>query len=254
MSDSTTTNSNAPIVHTQLVQSHQPEQMVNADNQLERERIIINTPVTVNAYLAQNSQNENTFAPYNVAHASSESKAITITQHWQQLSSYVAPLKQEVSKLARRWYHLVEKWPRYLAGSTYGSLFFILVKSNHAMNSPHAWGQWKKHMSLQELQRQPQSVLAQDLINDIQNRYINRANPTDSITPLTQFIAQLEQEQTIIYRYLTITSWLEWLWLKKIFPFNVHKIEQAKQAQSRLDFINHVFISWAATHNINKIS
>ncbi len=240
---------------TQIVQVHQAAPVVDTGDQRERDRIVINMPpITMQMTNTPQTQTTNTFAPQNTVLATSESKAITVTQHWQQLNSYVAPLKKELSNLSRRWYEWIDRWPRYAIGGTYGSLFYLLVKSNYAMNSPQAWGQWKNHMSLQEMQRHPQSKLAQDLLSEIQNRYMNKINPTDSITPLTEFIAQLQEERTVIERYLIITTWLSRLWLKKIFPFNSEKIEQAKRAQERLNFINHIFISWAATHNINKIT
>lgn len=213
----------------------------------------INLTVPVSVHMSNNStqQNDQNFSPHNVAYASSESKAITITKHWQQLSAYMAPLNNELSKLTSSFTH---RWKLYTVGALYSALFIFLVRTNHQMNSRDSWAEWKNHLHLGQLQLHPQTELAHALLHDIQNRYMNRSNPTDGITPLACFITALEQEKNKVEQYLYITSWLSTLWLTKIFPFNQKKVEQARNARERLNFINHIFISWAATQNMNQIT
>lgn len=216
----------------------------------------INLTVPVSVHMSNNAtqQSDQNFAPHNVAYASSESKAITITKHWQQLNTYMAPLHDQLSKLTSPLHHITQRWKLYAVGTAYSTLFIFLVRTNHQMNSLDSWAQWKNHMHLGELQLHLQQKLAHELLHDIQNKYINRANPTDGITPLARFITALEQEKYRIEKYLYITSWLSTLWLTRLFPFNDKKIEQAQSARERLNFINHIFISWAATQNMNHIT
>jgi hypothetical protein len=211
------------------------------------QNLTINVPVAVHTHHASNLQTEQNFEPHNQVHASSESKNITITQHWQQLHNYMAPL---TNGFKGKITHFMQRWKLYSCGALYSALFVFLVRTNYQMNSSESWAQWKKHMVLAEMQLYPQLQLMHDLLRDIQNRYMNKLNPTDSITPLSQFIMHLEQEQRQIEQYLSITSWLSTLWLTRIFPFNNDKIEQARAARERLNFINHLFISWATTQKL----
>lgn len=150
--------------------------------------------------------------------------------------------------------HIHSYWPFYALGSFYSYLFYRLVKTNYVMNDRSRWFHWKEFMSLERLQEIPQQELAKELLHEIQNHYMNPINPTDSITPLSQFMNTVDYEKKLLQQYLKLTDWLKWLWLRRVFPFNDKKIKQANQLLARLNFMKHIFISWAASHKMNMMT
>lgn len=202
----------------------------------------------------QSSAHTSTSQPINVhtsAHASSESQATTITKHLQQLHAYLRPIKEGMR--VPSFLNFFHKRPKLstIVG-IYSLISLWLIKTNHLMNNSDSWCQWKKEYPLTALGALDQSVLTKQLLNNIQHRYLSTANPTDPITPCSRFITTLQGEQKIIQRYITLTTWLSRFWLKKIFPYNSNKVQQAKNALARLAFLHALFVDWASTQTFKQ--
>jgi hypothetical protein len=115
------------------------------------------------------------------------------------------------------------------------------------------WGMWKRRLSLDELHHYSQKTLESDLMTEIQRRYLNSKNPTDRITPLVQFIRDVDHEAAKSHRYLHLIDIISRSYLTRFFPITRKTIKQIKENKQRLRFIKHIFISWAAQYNFEKM-
>ncbi len=139
-------------------------------------------------------------------------------------------------------------------GSIYLTLFTIIFMGNRFLTSDTTWASWKKDQSLEELQELSQDKLGKELIRDVQKRHINKANPTDYISPLVQFVQTVEKETKIVNHYLQLAVPLRWTRLSYIFPINNKSFEHAQEARKRLIFVKHIFISWTAQDNLGNFN
>ena len=134
----------------------------------------------------------------------------------------------------------------------YGSISSYLLYGNRAIHTSENWCQWKKHLSLEELHECTQSDLQQSLREDILHRYLNRKTK-DRLTSYMQFMNAVDAEEKMISRFLSVAHIVKRSRLMRLFPVNDTKIERAKERKQRLGFVKHVFISWAAQQNFEKI-
>ncbi len=134
---------------------------------------------------------------------------------------------------------------------TYIGISTALLAGNHYLNRSDLWTSWKKHMSVKELQECPQHELQQNLRETILNRYLTDSK--DRLCSYMEFMKAVDRENRRIRRYITLAQIVKKSRLMRIFPTNSTKIKRAKQKKQRLAFIKHVFISWAAQQNFEKI-
>ena len=138
---------------------------------------------------------------------------------------------------------------RYTTLITYIYLCAKLILDNHYINRSDLWAHWKQDHSLTQLCTLSPDALRKELIMTIQQRYLNTDNPTDSITPMTHFLHNIKQEEKRLKSYCRYGTWLTSTWLRKIFPINQNKINNAQNLIERLAFVHHLFLSWATERN-----
>ncbi len=134
---------------------------------------------------------------------------------------------------------------------TYVCVSTALLAGNHFMNRSDLWAAWKKHMSAEELHECPQHELQQNLRETILNRYLTHSK--DRLSSYMEFMKAVDRENRRISRYITLAQIVKRSRLMRIFPTNDTKIKQAKRKKKRLTFVKHVFISWAAQQNFEKV-
>ncbi len=128
-------------------------------------------------------------------------------------------------------------------------LFYIYV----AMRNEKRWCNWRNNLSLAGLQSYPAKKLGDMLIKDVQQQYLNPKNPIDYIYPLTYFIRDIEYEEKMLQRYKAICNTLYCGYVAKPFFISAKTIANAEKKLQRIHFVKHVFISWTAELNLEKI-
>ncbi len=134
----------------------------------------------------------------------------------------------------------------------YGSASVSLIAGNYYLNKPSNWSFWKKHLSIEELHEYPQHDLQKNLREAILHRYLNSTTKS-SLTSYMQFINAIDKEERLIKRYLSVAHLVKKSRLMRLFPVNDNKIKRVKEKKQRLAFIKHIFISWAAQQNFEKV-
>lgn len=126
----------------------------------------------------------------------------------------------------------------------------LCVKANAYMARLDTWSVWKRTYLLEELMRIPQNELANELLLEIQRRYINQNNPTDFITPLITFVREVDLELKALKRIQFLAKWLSRLFVARIFPLNREVVASIDERVKRLTYVHNVFSSWAAEYTV----
>jgi len=134
----------------------------------------------------------------------------------------------------------------------YLTIWVILLSSHYYFNQANSWSGWQSAIPFTELYTRPEQLLKQELIFDIQKRYINRQNPTDFISPLVTFMNRINIEEKYLNCYTTMLSGINRLHLVRLFLINEKKIKEIELRKQRLTFVRQLFLSWAAEYNINQ--
>jgi len=80
------------------------------------------------------------------------------------------------------------------------------------------WANWRDDLSLEQLLNIPHEDLTQELLTEIQRRYISQGNPTDFVSPLTHFLNSLENEIKTLTYYKQFNEWIHWSHISKLLP------------------------------------
>jgi hypothetical protein len=136
-----------------------------------------------------------------------------------------------------------------IAALAYGTGAYLCMADTYYMGSTNLWCHWYESKSLEELCALPHETLAKELVLAIQSRYVNTLNPTDCITPLSNFISDLNAEEKRLKQCRSRANFISRLYLQKIIPCARNTGAQAQQLLERLAFIRHIFTSWAAECN-----
>lgn len=206
-----------------------------------------NTNVNTATLTSNTNTNENV--------ASSMATANNVIRNTMRMvQTQIAPLiPDSIKNNAASWAaHVGRNYLWYGIGSAYAFICAALIRGNFYCNNDERWARWKQQLTTEELYAIPQPQLAKDLVVEIQRRYLNAANPTDYLTPLVRFMADVDSEATYLTRYLQIARAIRRCKLMIIFPINDGKIEQVQILQQRLQFVKHIFVSWATTHNVGQ--
>jgi hypothetical protein len=125
--------------------------------------------------------------------------------------------------------------------------YFFVEKS--FMYSTNLWARWYDSVSLAELCTLPPDGLRKELILAIHTRYVNSANPTDHVTPLSTFLYDIDVEEKRLKKFSTRARFISKMGLRKILPFSEETMREAERLLNRVAFVRHLFLSWAAEHN-----
>ncbi len=160
---------------------------------------------------------------------------------------------QPYKQYARQWLKKNKyKIIRYSILGSYLTICSLLLSSHYYLNQPGLWSHWQAGIPFTELCTKPQQLLQQELIFDIQKRYLNQQNPTDFMTPFVTFMNRITTEEKYINRYIMMLNGINRLYLRRLFLINEKKIREIELHKQRLTFVKQVFLSWAAEFNINQ--
>ena len=133
--------------------------------------------------------------------------------------------------------------------TAYGYLWYRLHQARKLLSNPESWSCWKHHIEIDTLEQCSHDDLSRDLLTDIQERYINPANPTDFIMPLSSFLPIVEKEKLALEFYMWWSTQIIACHLQRFFPVDKHYKDIARNALRRLKFIKNLFVVWWAHYN-----
>jgi len=179
---------------------------------------------------------------------------ITVLTLVKQIRDYAKSFDPEpYKKYTRQWFKKNRRnIIRYSIVSCYITICLFLLAVHYYLHQPNSWSQWQASVSLTELCTRPQQLLQQELIFDIQKRYLNQQNPTDFISPFVTFMNKITVEEKYINRYIALLNSIHRVYLGRLFLINEKKIREIELSKQRLIFVRQVFSSWAAEYNINQ--
>ncbi len=237
-----------------MTQTSQPSINTSSANESANELGSSNTTTnTINAEntSANTNSNRNTNSTRTNIHVATEQILHMLKQTYAHARA-IDPRKQARSMAKKLSNYTVE----IIAGSVTGvylTICWMLVSTNHYLKRPDLWSKWKKQATLEQLFEISQQELAKDLIRDIQCKYMNLDNPTDIIMPLVRFVQAVDNEMNSIKRYISLATNLDQLHVLVIFPATKKTIKRAKKQLKRLQFVKHVFASWAVEYSMNNV-
>jgi len=133
----------------------------------------------------------------------------------------------------------------------YGFVFFKMWRAEHYCQETNTWAAWKNETPLTELLAIPQQELSEQLINDAQSFYMDEHNLTDPISPLIEFIKDIDTEIKQTQQYISLHEWIETLNIEKIFPFRA-KIEALQKKLHRLAYLKNLLASWLSDYKLER--
>jgi hypothetical protein len=134
-------------------------------------------------------------------------------------------------------------------GVVYTVCLITIYRMKKLLDNEHAWCNWKAYSMLQDSKK----MFIQELLETIESRGLNTQKPTDYISPMTQFLKELDNEQAILNHYLFAKKWSTRIYMHKILPGeDMRAIAQEKL--DRLDFIKKSFFDWAKSQRSHKIT
>lgn len=159
-------------------------------------------------------------------------------------------IKSIASQLYNRFYENRNVVSLVGTVSLYCIIELIVLQAHYKFKNQDTWANWKRGVTLQQLLERPQKNLTQDLLTDIQKRYINPQNPTDEISPLVQFINETTQEKKTLSRYQLLLRPITHFKLSRFFPLSQNIAEDVERRKERLAFVIRLFSSWAAEQKV----
>jgi len=152
---------------------------------------------------------------------------------------------------AYRW---MQQHPFYTAigaaGAIYVSLNWYAWRLASYLNDDTCWGRWKYHLTNEELQHIPFQTLGNNLIEEIQRRYIDTTSPTDFDQPMIKFARDLSDEYHMLHRYAYVCKILTWTGLRRISWYDAHLYDTIDMRIQRIHIIWNIFVSWMADYHI----
>jgi len=139
------------------------------------------------------------------------------------------------------------------AALIYGYFFLKTWKAKRYAAQKEPWFAWKINVSMEDLLAIPQKELAQELVTEIQKRYIQTQNPENFLLPFTLFMQNIEQELKRLKSDLKLHRWIIKLRVKKIFPLRAN-IELLQEKIQRLVYFQNIFTSWMTEYKLAQNS
>jgi hypothetical protein len=134
--------------------------------------------------------------------------------------------------------------------AVYSAVIVQLIRYNHIMHRPGAWSSWNSHMSLESLFAIPQKELSDELLREIQRRYMNAHNPTDFLTPLMRFVDDVDYELATLGSLQNMQEWIAFLHINWLFPERILRQTERENRAIRLAYIKTLFMNWIADYKI----
>lgn len=121
------------------------------------------------------------------------------------------------------------------------------------------WANFKKDMSSDEfyeqcLTKNGKYALQQLLMQEIFTRYHHPQEPTNSVKAMVCFLRDIEQEISLIDRYIKISKSIQSARIAKIFPVSAQKLDIAQNKLRRVKLLKTIFIDWSAQYKLNQLA
>lgn len=136
--------------------------------------------------------------------------------------------------------------PITIVTCAYCSLFYKITYAHTILNSKNSWSNWKSNLTFDKLLSTTQKDLALELITEIQKKYMDTQNPTNFITPMVNFINDINAEMQELEKYVKIINLIKTVKLQSIYPIiSDQKLSQAKEKINKLVYIKNIFSEWS---------
>ncbi|MFC1845566.1 hypothetical protein ACFLX2_00385 [Candidatus Dependentiae bacterium] len=131
-------------------------------------------------------------------------------------------------------------------------VFFIyqILRGNSYLARDNLWSAWKNNLEMEELLAMPKQELANKLMIEVQKRYVNTEDPADFLSPMVDFMKDVENELSELRYYRRLYSWNSKIYLSKILPFNKKLFDGIKEKIQRLLYFKNGFASWVAQYKM----
>ncbi len=133
----------------------------------------------------------------------------------------------------------------------YGITFYKLYKLNKTIFTKDSWSNWKSEIPFEKLLSIQSKNLANDLLSDIQKRYLNQSHPNDFITPMVLFSTEIEKDIANLELYLKILKAIKFLKLVKIFP--IKDDNEAQEKLNKLIYLKNIFSNFSVELNRQRL-
>ncbi len=141
--------------------------------------------------------------------------------------------------------------PLTACAGIYGITFYKLYNLNKKIFAKDSWSNWKSEIPFEKLLSIQAKTLANDLLNDIQKRYLNQSHPNDFITPMVLFASEIEGNIINLELYLKILKALRFLKLTKIFP--IKDDNEAQEKLNKLIYLKNIFSNFSVELNKQRL-
>jgi hypothetical protein len=131
----------------------------------------------------------------------------------------------------------------------YAFLALYIMHEKQYMHDKNLWMHWQQDKGLAELCEFASGDIQRELLCAIHKRYINQTNPTDYITPLSNFLVDIAAEEKRLKRFCMMMNVLSSMYLGRFLPYCQDTMHNAQRFLDRLAFIKQQFLSWASEHN-----
>ncbi|RTL06881.1 hypothetical protein EKK58_04175 [Candidatus Dependentiae bacterium] len=145
-------------------------------------------------------------------------------------------------------YQYKYRYAIYAVIGGYTSFILYIQHINYFMSDKQRWHNWTNGLSIDTLYTVEHHKLAQQLIEALQNRYFNIAQPTNKINPIIQFFIALQEEKNCIQQYISFVNRLEKWHINKLPGILLPDYALLKQAKRHLDFLEQLVKEWCITH------
>ncbi len=135
-------------------------------------------------------------------------------------------------------------------GLTYVGINLILKIVEYKLTDPTHWSNWKGHLTLDQLFSISHNDFSNELVREIQMRYLNPRAPADFITPFSKFMTKLEKEKNMIVLYEGICSVAKKMKISRVFFYDDKALATCQERLHRLSYIHSRFHAWMTDFNL----
>lgn len=167
------------------------------------------------------------------------------------LSCYDSALKESKNAWAALCEHLWQYKCTYMVYSIiagYVGIMGYVQYINHFMQDKQKWHNWSNGLSMDSLYTIEHSVLSEQLMQAIQNRYFNIEQPTNTISGIVQFFIDLQKERNSIKQYIAFINILKKWYVSKLPGILLPDCMILRQAKRHLDFLEQLIKAWCILH------
>ncbi len=138
-----------------------------------------------------------------------------------------------------------------VALGAYFCTYIFVMNANAYLARTDTWAAWKNDVKPELFCSLNQDDLAKELILEIQRRYSSAENPTDFITPLVDFVRDIDAEILTTGKLSTFYAWLSWFHAQDVLAIDKKCFENVALTHKKVVHIKNTFLLWAAHYKID---